>query len=137
MPLRIKVQEYHGVVIGTLVGATGTDIGTGQTNTNTIVATQGQGNYAAKLCFDMVYNGYSDWFLPSKDELNEMYQRRFTIYQSIQRYGGTVFSNTHYWTSTEGNSAAAAWAQYLPAGGQHGNYGKGNPNNRVRAVRAF
>ena len=122
---------------GLLVGATGTDIGTGQTNTNTIVATQGQGNYAAKLCFDMVYNGYSDWFLPSKDELNEMYQRRFTIYQSIQRYGGTVFSNTKYWTSTEGNSAAAAWAQSFSTGFQGGNYGKGSLINLVRAVRAF
>jgi hypothetical protein len=49
----------------------GTVIGTGNTNTNLIVAVQGNGNYAAKICYDLVLNGYSDWFLPSRDEPDE------------------------------------------------------------------
>jgi hypothetical protein len=51
-------------------GATETAIGTGKANTQKIVDIQGNGSYAAKLCSDLTQGGYSDWFLPSKDELN-------------------------------------------------------------------
>lgn len=48
-------------------------IGTGQTNTTEIVAAQGVGSYAAQGCNDLTIGDYSDWFLPSIDELMEMY----------------------------------------------------------------
>ena len=54
-------------------GATATVVGTGQANTQTIVKVLGAGSYAAQLCNDLAQGGYSDWFLPSKDELDLMY----------------------------------------------------------------
>ena len=83
-------------------------------------------NTAVSLCNNLILGGYSDWFLPSKDELNLMYQN---IGQ-----GNVVFVNSPYWSSTE-TSASTAWAKNLSTGLC--------PNNHkciqdyVRAVRAF
>ena len=77
----------------------GTDlyIGSGLDNTQRIVNTLGDGNYAAKLCYDLVveHNGevYDDWFLPSADELKQMRYQRNTP--------GFEFSRGYYWSSTE------------------------------------
>ena len=46
-----------------VTGAIGTAIGTGKSNTEAIVAAQGNGSYAAQICHDLVLNGYDDWFL--------------------------------------------------------------------------
>jgi hypothetical protein len=69
--------------------------------------------------------GYSDWYLPSKDELNKLYINRVAI-------GG--FANNAYWSSTE-NDSLDAWKQSFPNGIQ--NYGLKSINLYVRAVRAF
>jgi len=110
--------------VGTLIGGTGTAIGTGQANTTIIVTNCGTGT-AAQICDAMVLNGYSDWYLPSKDELNQMYIQRNVI-------GG--FANDYYWSSSE-YDANYAWTQSFLNGTQ-GNGGK-NYTVYVRAVRAF
>ncbi len=104
---------------GTSVGGTGTAVGTGAANTTAIVAKYGTsdpyhntGNYAARLCDLYTYGGYSDWFLPSKDELNLMYQNKGTI-------GG--FASSNYWRSSEYDSNSA-WDQYFPSGFQYNYY---------------
>ena len=108
-----------------LTGANGTALGTGNANTNTIVAAQGTGNYAAKHCADLVLNGYSDWFLPSKDELSKLYINRVAI-------GG--FANALYWNSTEFNTNAA-WLHSFSDGSQSA--GSKNIAARMRAIRTF
>ena len=112
-----------------ITGATGTAIGTGKSNTTAIVQTQEEGKYAAgyaaQLCNDLVLNGYSDWYLPSKDELNILYRNRNVI-------GG--FNETFYWSSSEYNGSYA-WIQNFADGSQYG-YIKGS-TYRFRAVRAF
>jgi hypothetical protein len=117
------IQWYNGSYVTT--GATATALGTGNANTNTIVSVQGNGNYAAKLCYDLVLNGYSDWYLPSKDELNKLYLNQTAI-------GG--FAAAVYWSSSEfdGNGA---WSQGISNGSPNGS-GKGAAYY-VRAVRAF
>ena len=117
------IQWYNGSYIVT--GATGTAIGTGKSNTTAIVEAQGGGSYAAKLCDDLVLNGYSDWFLPSLDELNILYQNRNLI-------GG--FTTGVYWSSSEHNFSNA-WYQTFTNGYQH--YYNKSYTYRVRAVRAF
>jgi hypothetical protein len=119
----IGIVWYNGSYVTT--GATATALGTGNANTNTIVSVQGNGNYAAKLCYDLVLNGYSDWYLPSMDELNKLYINRTAI-------GG--FAAAYYWSSSEYDSSRA-WFQYFSVGNQY-NYGKYN-TYYVRAVRAF
>jgi len=117
---------YNGSIIAT--GATGTAIGTGKSNTDKIVAALGAvtapegGKYAARFCKNLVLNGYSDWYLPSKDELNELYKNKDKI-------GG--FANIQYWSSTEGNNA-----QEFSTGFQHSLDVIGFMG-RVRAVRSF
>ena len=86
-----------------LIGKTGTAIGTGAGNTTAIVANEGAGSYAAKLCDDLVLNGYSDWYLPSQEELKKLYLNNSAI-------GG--FALADYWSSSE-LSAATAWRQYF------------------------
>ena len=109
--------------------AKGTAIGTGNSNTEIIVAAQGApqgaGSYAAKYCYDLVLNGYSDWYLPSKDELNQLYINRVAI--------GGFMTSYNYWSSSE--SANAAWYQNFSNGSQTLSY-KDLPSY-VRAVRTF
>ena len=89
---------------------------------------QGLGVYAAKLCDDLVLNGYDDWFLPSKDELNMLYQNRNLI-------GG--FTTGYYYSSSESTNYTA-WTQGFTDGYQYGNdYGSKGATCRVRAIRTF
>ena len=118
------MQWYNGTYIAT--GATATAIGSGANNTTLIVAAQGAGTYAASVCDNLVLNGYSDWYLPSKDELNKMYINQVAI-------GG--LSSYIYWSSSEYN-ANDAWLQVMSNGGIGAN-NKFNNTIHVRAVRAF
>ena len=84
---------------------------------------------AASVCDNLASGGYTDWYLPSKDELDMMY-----VNLHLQGLGG--FASVYYWSSTEGDGHSA-WGQDFSYGGAQGaNYGK-NGNGAVRAVRAF
>ena len=107
---------------GTLIsGADGTAIGTGKQNTADILAGCSETNIAAYLCDTLTLGGYSDWFLPSKDELNKLYLN----------LGGSW----RFWSSSASNDGNA-WIQDFFMGNQwSGNDLHGE--NVVRAVRAF
>ncbi|MCH2023323.1 MAG: DUF1566 domain-containing protein, partial [Saprospiraceae bacterium] len=115
----------------TTTGATGVYIGLGQGNTTTIVNNQGLGAYAAQLCDDLVLSGYSDWFLPSKEELYLMYTNLQLAYPQL---GG--FANFKYWSSTEYHYFFGVAAVQDFWSGSQGNYAK-HSTFYVRAVRAF
>ncbi len=118
------IQWYNGT--NTNTGAYATALGTGNSNTMTIIASQGNtGSYAAKLCADLVLAGYSDWYLPSRDELNKLYLNRVAI-------GG--FASASYFSSSETN-ISAVWSQDFTNGSQ--NYGNKFSLWLVRAVRSF
>ena len=133
--------EWTGKVwggTGVSVGQTGTGMGTGEGNTEKIVAKYGKAepyqkmtDYAAKLCSDLVVNkdgvAYDDWFLPSQDELNQVHQ---VLYKS--NLGG--FSDYYYWSSSE-YSYYYAWSQDFENGYQY--YLYKYDYFCVRAVRAF
>ena len=118
----------------TISGADGTAIGTGNQNTIDIEAGCTTAGIAADICANLTLGGYSDWFLPSKDELNKMY---LNIGQGNALGLGNVggFAYYYYWSSTEYDSYMA-WIQYFATGAQYG-YGKFDFNLNVRAVRAF
>jgi Protein of unknown function (DUF1566) len=108
--------------------ATATAIGTGNANTNTIVAVLGEGSYAAKLCSDLELNGYSDWYLPSKDELNKLYINRELI------GGFNTSADIWYWSSSE-TAQHYCWQQRFIDGYQY-DYNKTDLRN-LRAIRSF
>jgi hypothetical protein len=115
---------YNGSYVAT--GATGTSMGTGITNTSNIVTIQGAGSYAARLCDTLTLNGYTDWYLPSKDELNKLYLNMAAI-------GG--FSTNGYWSSSEAD-VNDAWCQNFNTGSQV-SFNKNYTSNATRAVRSF
>ena len=88
---------------------------------------------AISLCSNLTLGGYSDWFLPSKDELNLMYLH---IGQGNTLGLGNVgnFDNNYYWSSTE-YDANAAWKQSFNNGYQIDIFK--SFTYYVRAVRAF
>lgn len=109
-------------------GADGTSIGTGKQNTIDIVnGCATSTGFAAALCDSFILNGYSDWFLPSKAELDSMYNKLFLN-------GVGNFSNNAYWSSSEMTSVFA-WQVFFSNGIKQGT----NKINlaAVRAVRKF
>jgi hypothetical protein len=116
--------------IWTWIGGTETGIGTGQSNTTIIVTwlnSHSETDRAAQVCDALVYGGYSDWFLPSKDELNLMYT-------NLKVFGVGGFESISYWGSSEYDSYLA-WSQHFYSGYQY--YVSKVEFHRVRAVRAF
>ena len=131
------IRWYNGSFSAT--GATGTAIGTGSTNTTSIITEQGATatSYAAGLARAYEGGGYTDWFLPSKDELSQMYLKKTDINTTALANNGSNFSNLFYWSSTE-ISLSYAWV--LGFANDNGNFYqiyKSYDTYDVRAVRAF
>jgi uncharacterized caspase-like protein len=109
---------------------TGTAIGTGKANTAAIIAAQGAGSYAASLCRNLNLGDFSDWFLPSKDELNLMYT-------NLKQAGLGGFGGVWFWSSSQSSTTnRVAWRQYFSDGRQNG-YDYGDGTSAVRVCRAF
>jgi hypothetical protein len=123
-------------------GADGTIIGTGYQNTLDVV-NQGCATYyeiyngsitAAQAALDAEINGYDDWYLPSKDELLEMYN---TIGNGGSEGNIGDFGNYWFWSSSE-NGITYTWGvDFIEGeGGAAGSFHKEIPN-RVRVIRSF
>ena len=110
-----------------VTGALGNGVGTGINNTQKIVDVWGEGMYAAKICYDLSIGGYSDWYLPSKDELN-------LIYTVLSKNGVSDFEDSYYWSSTE-TDKWQAWLQWMDSGDQE--FILKDYIANVRAVRAY
>ena len=124
----------------TLVG-TSTSIGTGEENTRALVSKMETGaytsssasvtttteDYAARLCSLHEVGDYSDWFMPSQDELDLMY-----INLHMNSLGN--FSSNYYWSSSE-FSDNYTLLQYFANG--YLDYTDKSYETRVRPVRAF
>jgi len=107
-------------------------IGSGDRNTKNIRNSlyEVEINKAAQLCYNLKIDYYNDWFLPSKDELN-------LIYENLHKKGIGDFKNQFYWSSSQYDSDYSnAWDQDFTDGDQNYTNGK-NSTLRVRAVRAF
>jgi hypothetical protein len=133
----------------TFYDITRTLLGQGLANTISIIAASGGSSltsYAAGLASSYNGGGYSDWYLPSKDELNKLYQNRAAI-------GNFATSGiAAYWSSSQkgtfnfkdfteyAKGITSAWVQLFFTDGDVGGTQKdlGISNlRRVRAVRVF
>ena len=102
-------------------------IGWGRENTAAIVLQNAEGKYAAKFVDDFSANGKSDWFLPSRDELDVVYNASVAV-------GAPKVLPMPYWTSSE-NSAKYAWYQLFQDGTQftdENKVGQSNGNKQLR-----
>lgn len=90
-------------------------------------STRATWNEAKRICSNLTLNEYSDWYLPNKNELNQ-------IYVNLHRKNMGGFARNYYWSSSESN-AINAWSQRFTNGYQDS--GDKNFNSYVRAVRAF
>ena len=113
------VKWYNGSY-GVKTSANDKVVRTGSSNTTKIVNTQGAGSYAAQVCQDLSLNTYTDWQLPSIDELKILYSARSLT--------------GAYWSSTE---YEAGWNYVRVVNdGQEGSRAK-NVTLKVRAVRYY
>jgi len=109
----------------TLNGADGTAVGTGAKNTMDILAGSTNTGIAASNAATYELNGFDDWFLPSKGELDLLYQEKAVV---------GVFVDPYYWSSTE-HDCGLAWFQSFSNGLHYVDFR--TDTLRVRAVRAF
>lgn len=99
----------------------------GATNTDNIIAVIGNGN-AASQCRAYTGGGYTDWYLPSRDELSYLYLEKSVLGN---------FQNYYYWSSTANETyIGTAWSQDFGSGAQYNNSLKTSLYS-VRPIRAF
>jgi hypothetical protein len=122
---------------------TETTIGSGLSNTINIVNSCDYENIAARICNDFNFNGYEDWYLPSKDELNLLYINLHLNGIGNFENGDGNCCNGWYWSSSDGElNGEAAWVQSFrddQYGGTQATYDIGIKyfENHVRAIRSF
>jgi uncharacterized repeat protein (TIGR02543 family) len=119
----------------TLNGNTSTAMGTGKANSDAIIYqtknpdTSSSGS-AAQFCEEYKEGGgKNDWFLPSKDELAQLYAQR-----DQTRWGGFDKYSYGYWSSSEYDQSDA-WSQEFTNGTQNGTLK--SYERRIRPIRAF
>ena len=120
--------------------ASETAVGSGFSNTMAIVNNCNEMNIAARVCNDLSLNGFDDWFLPSKDELNLMYENlHLNGLGGFLDEQGPPFYTGRYWSSSDGElNGEAAWNQNFDDGSQSTyDYGIKDNELQVRAIRRF
>ena len=104
------------------------EIGYGQLNTADIIGGCPTSGISARICDELVLNGYSDWFLPSEQELEQMY-----LLLKLNGFGN--FVNQRYWSSTQFDADNAITIDFN--NGNSHNHMKSNTNRYTRAMRRF
>jgi hypothetical protein len=105
------------------------DVGEGDDNTKNIVdAYPGIDSISAALCLNSNENGYTDWFLPSLDELE-------LIYDNLAKNGLGGFSNHSYWSSTQVDADHAFTIDMN--NGNSNSHNKSQTNRHTRAARYY
>jgi len=97
----------------------------GSTNTSEIINQQEAGTYAASCCRNYQGGGYTDWSLPSKNELHKLFINKTSI-------GG--FEEAYYWSSTQYNISSAHFQNF------YNGITNSSPKDQtyhVRAIRYF
>ena len=134
-PLGAEVKRSFATGGNNSIGVMGlgTAIGTGEQNTEDIVKQSGNvaATSAAVYCSELEFGGQTDWFLPSKDELVELYTK---LYQASPSLGS--FTRAYYRSSSEVNQNEHIGITLNFAGGGL-DYRSKTEEHYVRPIRAF
>lgn len=105
--------EKHGIIVGknhlsvaewgcsNYIQNTFLSNGSGFSNTNNIVAQCTDKQTAARLCYDLVADNYTDWYLPSRNELISMYNNRNEINKTLNETKAAPLTADYYWSSSQ------------------------------------
>lgn len=116
----LYVDHESGSALRQRIAARG--MGMGGVNTAALIAQNGVGDYAASFVDALIIGGKSDWYLPSRDELDAAYHMA-----TIGKW--PTLNRSAYWTSSE-NNANFAWYQMFQDGTQFTDQsGVGRVNN--------
>jgi hypothetical protein len=89
-------------VATTEIGPSAKSTWNGPGNTNAIVSQAGHTGSAAQLCLDYANGGFDDWYLPSLDEVNMLYNVRYNLNKVLSvTPGAGELTIAWYWSSTE------------------------------------
>ena len=130
-PVEVEFRAIWSVH-STQVDNTQEGIGYGKRNTQLIVETlsktSGEWDTAAQKADDLVFNGFDDWFLPSKAELDQMYG-------NLKRRNMGDFKGEWYWSSTEQPGSVYVAACQSFKDGEMSRGGKSGYRYYVRPIR--
>ena len=129
--LPIRIWGCEGKAIAK---ASGTDIGTGNANTKAVVAGCDQAEGAVKQADNYYFNGYEDWYLPSKDELMALYNNIGPNAAAPLTNIGNFSNNNYYWSSSE-IGPNHAWTIFFGNGAE--TFGPKLDKASARAIRKF
>lgn len=127
------------IITSTLIGSSAQSSWDGLANSNAMFAQLVEmGGYysAARECLELVSGGYNDWYLPSRLELNLLFQAQYNVNRTLSTLSGAtqLVQTAYYWSSTEYASNIAALIGFrdgMPSNGFKGN------SYYVRAIRSF
>jgi hypothetical protein len=112
LSLAPQVWIYGGTTQISILGTTGTIFGSGENNSSLITGQAGHTASAADACLVYWDGTYSDWYLPSKDEMQRMWE---ILANTLAKRTTYEFEESEYWSSSE-NNASTAWAMYFSDG---------------------
>jgi TolB-like protein len=129
LPVQVEWGPYQS-------GRTSTALGTGKQNTQIIVnylRQIGESGRAAELAQQYIQNGYTDWFLPSREELNLMYVNL------KQKGQGNFPTRRSYWSSSQSREGTAWFQDFDNSNQREGGVGNNYQIDafHVRPVRFF
>jgi hypothetical protein len=141
VPLKWQDPGWQGGVFYLWTNSTADGLYGGKTNTMMANVVHRIGNYTPEspMSSSRKFNSqnYSDWYLPSKYELNLLYQQIGVVDGQILSSGGTSLSGGVFWSSTEQSGDLAFWQNFNTGQTDFGWPYSKNSALRVRPVRAF
>jgi hypothetical protein len=119
------------------IGPSAQSIWDGLSNSDAIVSQAGHTASAAALCLNSTNGGQTDWYLPSGQELNTLWNNYYTVARTLSQIPGATLLNAYYWSSSEGGSGFAFYFQFFLANFSTSYYSLKDSLGYVRSVRAF
>lgn len=132
----LSTAQVWSNIDATLIGSSAQSSWDGLSNSNAIVGQAGHTSSASALCLNSTNGGQSDWYLPSIQELNMLWNNYYTVARSLtQISGATQLQSAGYWSSSESDLFTSAWYFLFNGGPSYSDYKF--LTFYVRAVRAF